>query len=443
MKKKILIISLFSILVLITIINIFSGNIIGSIILNDNLISISYGNITNNLGEYLVNVNYQDNNYPVECSIDNINFDKNCSYYLKPGNHEIYLRYKNANVTKNIEIENKYAGTFGSTLDNLDEYYLALNGTKTLEWTFDYPYEFDRKVTYTIEDPTIISIENDTMSGLKVGTTTLTATLVDGNTKNYKIIVTDLILPIAYNNDKPDLPCEHYTEEEGAILDKILESRVKEAGVGTRGGVIAAARFLTLEFPYMVKYFYENGRLINHTLKPYLDGEGRYYHKGLYLTKSKFNDIVRSSYSGPKLWGCGLYDQSVLRRTTPNGFTCSGFVTWAMLNGGFDVGDVGAGDFAQYNNDLSDLGPHHEITYDYMKNGNYKVGDFIGRNGHAALIIGIDDKYIYTAESLPPKLMTYTYERYSGIVKDDNLTYVIEMGGIYPNGDGWYTDMWK
>ena len=125
-----------------------------------------------------------------------------------------------------------------------------------------------------------------------------------------------------------------------------------------------------------------------------------------------------------------------------NGFTCSGFVTWAMYNAGFDVGDVGAGDFKQYDDDLSDLGPHKEITPEYMKNGNYKVGDFIGRNGHAALIIGIDDKNVYTAESLPPKLKAYTYERYSGIVRDENLTYVIEMDGIYPNGDGWYTNMW-
>ena len=77
-----------------------------------------------------------------------------------------------------------------------------------------------------------------------------------------------------------------------------------------------------------------------------------------------------------------------------------------------------------------------------MKNGNYKAGDFIGRNGHAALIIGVDENNVYTAESLPPKLKAYTYERYNGIVQDDNLTYVIEMSSIYPNGDGWYTDMW-
>ena len=142
------------------------------------------------------------------------------------------------------------------------------------------------------------------------------------------------------------------------------------------------------------------------------------------------------------MWGCQIYDQFISKMNM-NGFTCSGFVTWAMYNGGYDVGDVGAGDFAQYNDDLSDMGPHHQITTEYMTNGNFKPGDFIGRNGHAALIIGVDENYVYTAESLPAKLKVYTYERYNGIVKDDNLTYVIEMSDIYPNGDGFWTWMWN
>lgn len=50
---------------------------------------------------------------------------------------------------------------------------------------------------------------------------------------------------------------------------------------------------------------------------------------------------------------------------------------------------------------------------------------------------------IYTAESLSPKLKVYTYEWYKGIVNKPNLTYVIEMSDIYPNGgDGITTDMW-
>lgn len=409
-------------------------------VLKKDKIVIMYNNEVNADNEYLVNIKYQDN-YNIECSIDDVNYNSDCQYNLKAGLHDVYVRYNDSKIYTNLIIETKYEGSFKSTLDNIDEYYLALNGTKKLEFTFDYPYEFDKTIKYSIEDPSIIEINENTIKGLKVGTTYITARLKDGNHKKYKITVTNLIQPIEYNNNKPYLPCNRYTEEEAHLLDKILESRVKEAGVGTRGGVLAAARFLTLEFPYMLRYFNENGRLVTHGSRPYVDGEGRYYHKGLYLSKDKYKDIVKSTSTGPNIWGCNIYDQFI-SRMNQNGFTCSGFVSWAMLNGGFDVGDVGAGDYKQYTDDLSDLGPHHELTTEYMKTGNYKVGDFIARNGHAALIIGIDEKNIYTAESLPPKLKAYTYERYSGIVKDDNLTYVIEMSSIYPNGDGWYTDMW-
>lgn len=337
--------------------------------------------------------------------------------------------------------EKKLKGTFSSSLDKLETYFLALNGKKKIDFIFDYPDDFDKTISLVSDNENVVKIENGILYGIGVGTSTITATLTDGNTKNYQIQVTDLIVPPTLNKNKSYLPCERYTEDEAILLDKILESRVKEMGEGSRGGVLAAARFLTLEFPYTIGYFNENGRLNGHGYRPYIDGEGRYYHKGLYLSKSKYKSIVKSTKTGPKMWGCKLYDNFV-NRYKANGFTCSGFVTWAMYNGGFETGDVGAGDYKQFNDDLSDLGPHKKITQEYMKSGNYKVGDFIARNGHAALIIGISDTTIYTAESLPPKLKVYTYERYKGIVNDPNLTYVIEMSDIYPNRDGITTDIW-
>lgn len=335
----------------------------------------------------------------------------------------------------------KIKGTFSSSLDKLETYYLALNGKKKIDFIFDYPDDFDKTISLVSDNENVVKIDNGTLYGVGVGTATVTTTLTDGNTKNYQIQVTDLIVPPTLNKNKSYLPCERYTEEEAELLDNILRSRVIEMGEGSRGGVLAAARFITLEFPYTIGYFNENGRLNGHGYRPYIDGEGRYYHKGLYLSKSKYKSIIKSTKTGPKMWGCKLYDNFV-NRYKANGFTCSGFVTWAMYNGGFETGDVGAGDYKQFNDDLSDLGPHKKITQEYMKNGNYKVGDFIARNGHAALIIGISDTTIYTAESLPPKLKVYTYERYKGIVNNPNLTYVIEMSDIYPNGDGITTDMW-
>lgn len=333
----------------------------------------------------------------------------------------------------------KKSFSFSSSIDVLDTYYLAIDGKKKLD--FKFSDDINRDVMLSSSDEAIVRVEGDTFYGVSVGNAVIKAKS-ENIEKSYNVAVTDLITAPVLKKDKAYLPCKRYTNEENILLDKILESRVKEMGEGTRGGVLAAARFITLEFPYTIGYFNENGRLNGHRYRPYIDGEGRYYHKGLYLSEEKFKDILKSTKTGPKIWGCKLYDNFVDRYKS-NGFTCSGFVTWAMLNGGFATGDVGAGDYKQFDDDLSDLGPHQAITYEYMKNGNYKVGDFIGRNGHAALIIGISDTTIYTAESLPPKLKVYTYERYNGIVKDKNLTYVIEMSDIYPNGDGITTDMWE
>lgn len=405
-------------------------------------INITYENRINENDEYHVKVDYKKDD-PILCSIDNNDYKdiNTCEFDLKEGEYTLYIKEEEKVFKKTFKIVKKLEGEFSSTLDRTPIYYLALNGSKKMHYDFKYDESFDKSMFYSIEDPSVISIENDTIHGLKEGITTFTVKLKDGNLKKYTVQVTGLIQPFSPSNDKPYLPCERYTEEEAELLDKILNSRVEEAGVGTRGAVLAVARFLTMEFPYSIRYFNENGRLNGHW-QPKIDGEGRYYHKGLYLSKSKYKDISKSTSTGPKMWGCELYDEFISRMNM-NGFTCSGFVTWAMLNGGYDIGDVGAGDYSQFDDELSDMGPHQEITREYMANGNYKAGDFIGRDEHAALIIGIDDKYIYTAESMPAKLEVYTYDRYNGIVNDENLTYIIEMSSIYPNGDGWYTNMWN
>lgn len=356
------------------------------------------------------------------------------------------LKIKKGDLNSPLEIfkeENKIKGSFSSSIDVLDTYYLAVDAKKSFNFKFDYPSDYKVEVSYAVANPEILKVEEDAMYGLAVGETDVTVTLNDGNEKKYHVNVTDLIKP-ANPEIKAYLPCKAFTDEQAEILDKILDSRVKEGGEGTRGGVLAAARFLALEFPYTIRYFNENGRLVDHGIRPHIDGEGRFYHKGLYLSTAKYDLLEKgaSTSSGPNIWGCNIYDRFISRQNQ-NGLDCSGFVTWAMYNGGFDVGDVGAGEFKQFDDDLFDLGEHHQITQEYMKGNTYKVGDFIGRDGHAALIIGISDTTVYTAESLPPRFKVYKYERYNGIVKDDNLTYVVEMSSIYPNGDGYTTDMWE
>ena len=136
------------------------------------------------------------------------------------------------------------------------------------------------------------------------------------------MLVTDLIsVPDPDTYSKPLLVGDVYSVEQEALLDEILASRVEQAGEKTRGAVVAAARFLTLEFKQRVPYFYENGRL-----KPYggggayADGEGRYYHKGLYLTSAKYAELdPRGIAYGPAHWGAPLMNWE-----DKYGYSCAG-----------------------------------------------------------------------------------------------------------------------
>ena len=396
--------------------------------------------------KYTVSSKFLGKSSNLFCSLDNKTWNTfdNCTFNLNVGDYKLYVKNDYFLTTKNFSVKENIKGVFSSNIDMLDTYYLALGGKKELEFSFEYDSNFDTSLIYVIENENIIEINDNVIYGKSVGTTNLKVILKDGNFKNYKIMVTDLIVPMKLNRKKEVLSCGQYTKEENELLDKILESRVIEAGVGTRGGTIAAIRFLTLEFPYSINYYYENGRLVDYGYRVHLDGEGRYYHKGLYLNESKFSELESGANSkdGPKIWGCRLYNFST-HKNDLNGLDCSGFVTWAFLNGGFDVGDVGAGEHKEYTDELSDLGVRNKITKDYIENGNYKVGDFIARNGHAALIIGIDKNNIYTAESLPPILKIHTYDKKNKIFNNSNVKYIIELDGVYPNGDGIYTDLWN
>ena len=237
-------------------------------------------------------------------------------------------------------------------------------------------------------------------------------------------------------NRKSKITCNRYSKEESNLLDKILLDRINTAGYATRAGVVAALRFLTLELPYKIPYFFENGRLNNNTGGDYVDGEGRFYHKGLYLNRDKFSELKKTRF-GPSIWGCPLtnwQDEAGFKPGVkyPNGLDCSGFVTWAMYNGGFDVSDTGAGMNSFTGDDLSDLGMHIPITRSLLESGSIKAGDLIGCDGHIALVGAIKDGIIYVAESTTyyDGLVMHPYT-INELLNEPFLNYVINMDNYY------------
>ncbi len=309
---------------------------------------------------------------------------------------------------------------------------------------------------YESENENIVKVTENGFLGVSNGTTNIKVK-VGKIEKIVEVIVTDLYHLPVLEPKKQYLKCGVYSEEENRLLDEALAYQVNRAGYKTRAGVVAALRFLTLEFPYQINYFFENGRLNNNTGGAKVDGEGRFYHKGLYLNSYKFPEIQKLPKSyGPVTWGCPLtnwQDESGFKRGVkyPNGLDCSGFITWAFLNGGIFQGDdeskdTGAGDNIERDDDLSDLGPHVLITRELLESKTIKAGDIIATDGHIAMVGGVQDGMVYVAESTTyyhgVVMHPYTYDE---LLKTDYLTYVIFMDDYYAqngNGNGNYTDYW-
>lgn len=181
------------------------------------------------------------------------------------------------------------------------------------------------------------------------------------------------------SNDQIHVALQDYLASKGSNVasfnDQIMNA-VKQAGPGTRDGVIAAATSL-------VGTLYEQygGRL------PYTYGGGH----GMGIFNSNRQNIDRSTgtyYGADPLWGSPIYNARGGRFTAYiNGSSvpyyyygpdCSAFIGWALKNGGFN------------GRPATDQG--HWGTRHYM-DGTYKgqPGDLIWHTGHIMLIVGVDE----------------------------------------------------
>ena len=356
-----------------------------------------------------------------------------CTSKVKTDKYNITLKY-NGNLTAKYEKEFDIDGVISFDA-NLKVKYLAVGNTSKIDTKLDYVGEKYSKVTFTTSDNKLASINEDgVVTALGDGTVKLVAAVGDFK-KEFSLITTSLLRKPEVNNNKEIIPCKGYTKEQINTLDTILDMKIKDAGVKTRAAAVEASRYLTLELPYKVPYFYENGRL---SFTYQVDGEGRYYHKGLYLGEDKEKEITLNS-TGPASWGCPLQD-SESRLWGRNGLDCSGFVTWVLVQAGLDLGDIGAG--ITSSRDYTDVGEFNRITYSYMTSGKVKPGDLIGWDGHIAIIAAMDENDIYVAESLQNGVIVegYNYSNsYSRFYS--RYQHIIDMSSNYVS-DGNLKKMW-
>lgn len=393
----------------------------------------------------VLNVSYKNKHFVIKLS--NISDDVYCSLSLDDkkkwnkvkngvcdydvsafGNYKLYIK-DHDNVFLNDEINKVF-----DVETSKDRYYLAVSDRASFNVKVLGIGNYN--VSYDGYDSGVISVKGNKIYAKKKGSTKIG--IYD---KKIKVVVTDLIdkMPNKYNYSRRYLSCGAFSQDEEKLLDKILASRISDVGFGTRAGVVAAARFLTLEFPYKISYFSENGRLTDYNS---VDGEGRFYHKGLYLTSDKYSSL---SYidKGPKPWGCYMYSRPS-KGMRANGLDCSGFTTWVLYNGGFDIGDFGAHG-KRDELDLNSFGDEVKLTYDVSVSDKIKAGDLLGEvsvsEGHSAIVVGVDKNNYYVAESLwisPLGVNINTYRK-SSLYKHFETVNLMDS---YYKKDGNYSAMW-
>lgn len=416
-----------------------------------------YSLILANYSNRILSIDYEDNKVIVKFDPKFIGDDVYCilttqddvpsfdnDNWVSAYNSECILDFKseshyNLFIRDNNEVVSSYSSNNGMLFDIelvKDKIYVAVNGKYDIKYNYKAIGIYD-EIEYASSNENVFVVNDGVIVGKGVGEANLI--LKSGNVQDeLSVIVTDLIttVPKSYDFDKKQLGCAIHSSDEADLLDEILADRINDAGYKTRAGVVEAARFLTLEFPYRINYFYENGRQTTNNV----DGEGRYYHKGLYLHKSDYSNITGSS-TGPKMWGCSLYSNPV-KRYDKNGLDCSGFVSWALLNGGFDVKDVGAG--LSVNSDLTDFGKLTKLTNTIATGESIKVGDLLhsyAAGGHIGIIVGKTTNYYYVAQALWYDEVGVIISKIKRNKLASEFAEVVYMDDYYKE-DGNLTDMW-
>ena len=340
-----------------------------------------------------------------ECSLDNENWiksnKKKCEFVDIYTLNKLYLKEIDSDnvISIDLKVDYSYIEKFEV---NKKEMILAVNANEKINYGIVIKGNISENVTFASENEGVATVDSTgVVTGIADGETNIKVEF-EGIEETVKVKVSSLIIPVTeeFNFDKDYLTCNQYTKEQNDELDAILKFRVEQAGYKTRAGAVAAARFIGLEFPYIINYFSENGRY------PGVDGEGRYYHEGLYLNDSRFS-IIKNSMHGPGVWGCYIHSVPA-EKEIRNGLDCSGFITWIIKQAGYSPGDLGAG-ISPGVEDMTDLGTKVKLTEDVVRN-KLKVGDLLSgdgvpdiepiNGGHIAMVTGIKGDDIFVSEEL-------------------------------------------
>ena len=194
-------------------------------------------------------------------------------------------------------------------------------------------------------------------------------------------------------------PLDQFLSSKGSSLDefnKLISKNVDKAGYGTRAGVVTAAVTLIAELgnKYNVKvpYFWGGGHADG-----VVDG-----------ALAKWGSSSCYAYANDQSYNyCGL--------------DCSGFVPWAIKNGGIDIAQMLAGDF-------QNLPGAKRVS---LNSGSpvLQPGDLLESSGHIVLVVGVEEssnQYICAEASGNSQGVLFTRRSYA-----DSGYWGVNMDGYY------------
>ena len=212
----------------------------------------------------------------------------------------------------------------------------------------------------------------------------------------------------------PDLniSLEDYLKEKNMTIDNlnnIIKERVEKAGTGTGDGVVAAGK----------------------TLADFLSAQGV---KLPYISSTGLSGLASGKYSelgANKDWGTQgeWYSIGYNKNYYNSGLDCSGFLSWALHNGGYKYDEYHSSQF-------ENLGTKREFD------SNGKAGDILWKDGHVAMITDVNKNgYTILHETENDEIdkqvegLIYTHTDFTGKDKETTkqFTHIIDMSEYYNN----------
>lgn len=202
----------------------------------------------------------------------------------------------------------------------------------------------------------------------------------------------------------------------GSNYNQGLYNYVRAAGYKTREGVVAAALYLSSHIDVHIPYFWSGGHF--HNYNGYHDSGENFMG-----VSDKWGCSVKMAFGGTESQKNGV--------AYPFGMDCSGFITWAIYNGGYYTGDKNQQLIISTSALSSSIGGVN-VTNSTLENskGKVKPGDILYKKGHVGLVVKVEDNQLIVAEERGYKYgLVITEIKYSST----RFSHAIFMDNFYKN----------